>query len=238
MSLNGRVESQLVLLQPKMIFDRHNSRLPHNSLSKTNNNLFAGIGNELHQYVLTASNGTIHRKIDIKFTSKIYGIATLTTPSDRQTPFFVIHAGREIAIGSIDATNTVTIIQKLLINDWISSVRVYPASNQNECRFCALSGHNLAMEFIVSASGAWQIVNKSACVDKCTLYCSYVRGTQWTDTTCFGGNAFGELIIWTVGANGSTRNVLHRLSGHNVSLPVFRDFVVIIKEHTSTFLYP
>lgn len=178
----------------------------------------AGIGNELHQYVLTASNGTVHRKIDIKFASKVYGIATLPTArAAERPPFFVIHAGREIAIASIDAANAVTILQKLLINDWISSVRIYAGSNEDECRFCALSGHNVATEFVVSAAGAWQIANKSACVDKCTLYCSYVLGTQWTDTTCFGGNAFGELIIWTVGVDGSTRDVLHRLSGHNVA---------------------
>lgn len=145
--------------------------------------------------------------------------------AEAKTQFFVVHAGREIAVGTVDIDNNVKILQKLVINDWISSVRLYDASNQDECRFCALSGHNVAMEFVVTATSRWSIVNKSACVDKCTLYCSYILGTEWENTTCFGGNAFGELIIWTVGV-GSARDVLHRLSGHNVNIYLenFYDF--------------
>lgn len=140
----------------------------------------------------------------------------MNATSERKAQYFVIHAGREIAIGTVDAENTVNIVQKLVSDDWISSIQLYEPTNDDECRFCALSGHNLAMEFTISINKAWKILNKSACVDKCTLYCSYIQGTKWRNTICFGGNAFGELIIWAVGLNGSTQDVLHRLSGHNV----------------------
>lgn len=152
----------------------------------------------------------------------------MNAASGRKSPFFVIHAGREIAIGTVDTNNTVNIIQKLVSDDWISSVHLYEATNDDACRFCALTGHNLAMEFTVSIKKAWAILKRSACADKCTLYCSYIRGTQWRNTICFGGNAFGELIIWEVGLNGSTQDVLHRLSGHNVRNSSTRKQIVFI----------
>lgn len=163
---------------------------------------------------MNESGETIHRQFEFGFASKIYGISS----SNANSKFIVINAGREAAICIVDINNDLKFIKKLSLNDWISSVHVYESIENDKISFCMASGHSVATEFKVNIQSEYEIINKSVCKDKCTLYCSYITGNQWADTTIFGGNAFGECIIWTVGENGSTCDILHRLSGHNVNL--------------------
>lgn len=162
----------------------------------------------------------MHRQFDFGFSSKIYGITSTNNEIYSNSKFIVIHAGREAAICIANINNDFKIIKKLSLKDWISSAHVYESMG-SEVSFCIVSGHSIATEFKVDIHSEFKIINRSACEDKCTLYCSYITGKRWADTTIFGGNAFGELIIWTVGGNGSTREILHRLSGHNVSVEHF-----------------
>lgn len=170
-----------------------------------------GVGNELHQYYyLDSSNLTVHRKISLNFRSKIYGI------SSSNSQFVVVHGGRELAVFLLTVDKHLKLISRLTLNDWISSIKVYSPTSSEEVSFCVVSAHSVASQFIVNINGKWRIEHKASCTDKCTLYCSFIIGDEWTETTIFGGTASGELIIWNANGNGSQREVLHRLSGHNV----------------------
>lgn len=116
--------------------------------------------------------------------------------------------------------NKINIIKTLSLNDWISSVHVYKSelSESDQISFCVLSAHSVATEIEINQQGDWKVLNRSSCIDKCTLYCSKIVGDRWLETVIFGGNAFGELIVWTVGKDSQPRNVIHRLTGHNVSI--------------------
>lgn len=116
--------------------------------------------------------------------------------------------------------NEINIIKTLSLNDWISSVHVYKSelSESDQISFCVLSAHSVATEIEINQQGDWKVLNRSSCIDKCTLYCSKIVGDRWLETVIFGGNAFGELIVWTVGKDSQPRNVIHRLTGHNVSI--------------------
>lgn len=166
---------------------------------------------------MNESGETVHRQFDFGFSSKIYGITSTNNEIHSNPKFIVINAGREAAICIANIHNDLKIIKKLSLNDWISSAHVYESIESDKVSFCMVSGHSIATEVKVDIHSKCKIINRSACEDKCTLYCSYITGNRWADTTIFGGNAFGELIIWTVGENESTREILHRLSGHNVN---------------------
>lgn len=177
-----------------------------------------GIGNELHQYYTDVENKTIHRQINLNFKTKIYGITSLPLNKDADTYYVVVYAGRDAAVLSVTSENEVNVVKKLSLGDWISSIRLYKLNKCDRISFCVLSAHSVATEIEVNDSGEYEILNSSSCIDKVTLYCSMILGDKWLDTTLFGGTAFGELIIWTVGDSAHPRNVIHRLAGHNVTV--------------------
>lgn len=158
----------------------------------------------------------------LNFRSKIYGISTFDGHNTTTPKFVVAYGGREVAILLLTSDNHLKLLTCLALNDWISSIRVYEPTSNDEVSFCTVSGHSVASEFNVNLMGKWNTQNKASCTDKCTLYCSFITGNRWNETTIFGGTAFGELIIWTANGNDSTREVIHRLPGHNV-----RDFFVV-----------
>lgn len=146
--------------------------------------------------------------------SKIYGISCDDeTNGDKH---IVIHGGREIVVANLNVNNDFKIIKRLTLNNWISSVHLYKTVTDDEITVCALTAHNVALEIIIKLDGKWRIKNKQSCTDKCTLYCSLIIGNHWQNTTIFGGNAFGELIIWNIVDSMGPCEILHRLSGHNV----------------------
>lgn len=132
-----------------------------------------------------------------------------------------MYGGKELAILKLTNEIEIELVSRVTINDWINAVRIYDPINddedQNQVRFCVLTSHSIALELEANANGNWTIGNKSGCIDKCTLYCSLVVGKKWSTTTILGGTALGELIIWSVKHNCMAQEVIHRLSGHNVS---------------------
>lgn len=182
---------------------------------------YLGVGNELHQYYVDSKNTTIHRKICLKFRCKIYGISKCNEPTvERSSSFVVVYGGRQLAILILSPDNHLKLIKTLSLNDWISSIQVYKSElapeKESEVSFCVVSAHSVASEFKINTNGDWSIVNKASCVDKCTLYSSVIIGDGWSKITVFGGTAFGELIIWKAHGDGMSREVLQRLTGHNV----------------------
>lgn len=123
-----------------------------------------------------------------------------------------------MAIFILDIEKQLKLIKHLTLNDWISSICVYEPISPDEISFCVVSAHSVASEFNVNTDGKWRIEHKKSCSDKCTLYCSFIMGKNWSDTTIFGGTAFGELIVWQTAVESSQQlaSVLHRVSGHNV----------------------
>lgn len=157
-------------------------------------------------------------QLNLEFKSKIYGIRSLSdASSENVSRFVVVYGGKELAILSKVGEPNVEVLQYLALSDWISTVHIYEPTETATFRFCVLTSHSLAMEIDVDESGAWKMVNRAASVDKSTLYCSMVLGTQWSSTTVFGGTALGELIVWQVKSGDVAREIIHRVSGHNVS---------------------
>lgn len=160
--------------------------------------------------------------MDLNIRSKIYGIVCFHDERlPRQTPtaaqFIVVYGGREMAVFTLGMNRQLKFIKQLTLNDWISSVCVYEPIAQDVISFCVVSAHSVASDIRVNIDGEWRIEHKKSCSDKCTLYCSLIIGKNWTETTIFGGTAFGELIIWQTNGNEQQSSaVLHRVSGHNV----------------------
>lgn len=178
-----------------------------------------GIGNELQQYRIKSPNETHHTQLNLNFKSKIYGFHCLSDASSEEpSPFVIVYGGKELAILTNVGQSDVKIVQCLALSDWCSTAHVYETHEATSIRFCALTSHSCAMEIEANSSGAWNIVNRSASVDKSTLYCSRIIGRKWSTTIVFGGTALGELIIWSVKSDDFVRQVIHRVSGHNVSI--------------------
>lgn len=157
-------------------------------------------------------------QLNLKFKSKIYGICSLSDASwEKQSRFAVVYGGKELAILTNLGTPNVEVVRCLQVSDWISTVHIYELIDGVTLRFCLLTSHSLAMEMELNESSVWKTANRSASMDKSTLYCSKVLGTNWSTTIVFGGTALGELIIWSVKSGDLAREIIHRVSGHNVS---------------------
>lgn len=172
----------------------------------------------MHQYCIDPTGKTHHVQLNLEFASKIYGICSLSDAS-REEPsrFVIVYGGRELAILTNVGKSDVKILQCLALQDWISTLHIYEPTQDASTRFCVVTSHSFAMEIEADELGAWKILNRSASVDKSTLYCSKVLGADWASTTVFGGTALGELIVWSVQNEDVAREVIHRVSGHNVS---------------------
>lgn len=160
--------------------------------------------------------------MSLNFRYKIYGIACyhdeISSELSNKSQFIVVYGGREVAIFILHTDKRLQFVKHLTLYDWISSVRVYKPIASDLISFCTVSAHSVASQFNVNVDGNWKIEHKRSCEDKCTLYSSFIMGESWTNTTIFGGTAFGELIIWKTNEDGEQQlaKVLHRVSGHNV----------------------
>lgn len=136
----------------------------------------------------------------LNFRCKIYGIACFddenSNQSSKSAQFIVAYGGREAAIFILNIDKQLKFIKHLTLNDWISSIRVYEPILPDAISFCVVSAHSVASEFNVNADGKWRIEHVKTCQDTCTLYCSFIMGKSWMETTIFGGTAFGELVVW------------------------------------------
>lgn len=173
----------------------------------------------MHQYCIESTDKTHHAHLNLNFKSKIFGIRSLSNAtSENPSRFVVVYGGKELAILKNVGEPNVELVQCLALNDWISTVHIYESTDETTIRCCVLTSHSFAMEIEANDSGGWEILNRSASVDKSTLYCSMLMGAHWSATIVFGGTALGELIIWSTKSGDLARDIIHRISGHNVSL--------------------
>lgn len=98
-------------------------------------------------------------------------------------------------------------IQKLILNDWISCVKVYDSNN-----LLIVTGHNVAIELEIDTNNQVEIRQIVACEDNSTLYCAKIEGISYDTSLIFSGTALGELVLW----NPKKTNILYRIAAHNV----------------------
>lgn len=178
--------------------------------------MFPGVGSVLHFY---RSNGT-GTKINLNFRSKIFGICSSSgAESIKTSPLALVYGGREFALVRIQGEECkLELIKSFPCEDWVNSIHLYDECGGDSLRLCLLTSHNSAFELLIQSNGHLETLNRSGCVDKCTLYSSLVSGESWEKTTVCGSNAFGELIIWNVHGGCLDAEVLVRLKAHNVNL--------------------
>lgn len=177
-----------------------------------------GVGNQLHYYhsenAATGDCAPVVVLADV-LVEHIHGISVVPIASGHHR--IVCHGGKEI-VQLVLHGNHLTRCQPnktIHINDWISSIHLY----ENADELAVLTAHGVAvrmrLDWMEVDDG--RIVDTANCPDKSTLYCSLIleEGNGWTETTFFGGTAFGELIVWRC-LDGSPVVQL-RMDCHNVS---------------------
>lgn len=116
------------------------------------------------------------------------------------------------------------------VSDWISSVSLLSPTE-----LCLLTSHGVAVLLHRSTEKPteWSMIDKCACDDGSTLYCSTLSGQQWDRLVCFTGTALGLLLIWRV-AGDNRGKVLERISAHNgVIFSIACDFAAGLLTTTS-----
>lgn len=78
---------------------------------------------------------------------------------------------------------------------------------------CVLTAHSVLLR-ISQVETSFNILDKLSSVDKSTLYCSHLVGSNWEDLIVLGGNAFGEVLIWKTLITLEKVPLLHRISAH------------------------
>lgn len=178
-----------------------------------------GVGNCIRYIHLDNNGNTIEQYLKLNFRSKIFGLCWKQIAGNIH--HIVAYGGRDLAILELNQ-NQLTIIQTIQFCDWINSIRLYENATNTICdsfEFCVLSSHSVAHRLQANnAEKTWNLLTKSGCIEKSTLYCSRIIGTDWENTKIFGGTALGELIIWSVKSDCLSCEVYHRLSGHNVHI--------------------
>ncbi|ETN61500.1 hypothetical protein AND_006841 [Anopheles darlingi] len=190
-------------------------------------NVLVAIGNRLAFLYLDANGDTQQTFAAVpRLLDKIHGIvACLVTDSTYQ---IVFHAGPEAYSTIVDCSthsfSECTRIEvredvqplpvphiRRRVSDWISSVSLLSPT-----QLCLLTSHGVAVLLHRSAENPteWSMIDKCACDDGSTLYCSTLSGQQWERLVCFTGTALGLLLIWRV-AGDNRGKVLERISAHN-----------------------
>ena len=78
-----------------------------------------------------------------------------------------------------------------------------------------LTSHGIAIKCKFTTTGI-EIVKTVSSSEISFLYCSLIHGSSWSQSVFFGGTALGEISIWQID-EADTVNIMHRVSGHNVS---------------------
>uniref|UniRef100_A0A2M4CU43 tRNA (34-2'-O)-methyltransferase regulator WDR6 n=1 Tax=Anopheles darlingi TaxID=43151 RepID=A0A2M4CU43_ANODA len=190
-------------------------------------NVLVAIGNRLAFLYLDANGDTQQTFAAVpRLLDKIHGIvACLVTDSTYQ---IVFHAGPEVYSTIVDCSthsfSECTRIEvredvqplpvphiRRRVSDWISSVSLLSPT-----QLCLLTSHGVAVLLHRSAENPteWSMIDKCACDDGSTLYCSTLSGQQWERLVFFTGTALGLLLIWRV-AGDNRGKVLERISAHN-----------------------
>ncbi|XP_050087383.1 WD repeat-containing protein 6 [Anopheles aquasalis] len=209
-------------------------------------NVLAAIGNRLILLHLDA-NGTTQRTFAVvpSLLDKIHGI--VACPLTESTYQVVFHAGPAVYNTVVDCSthsfSECTRIEvredvqplpvphiRRRVSDWISSVSLLSPTE-----LCLLTSHGVAVLLHRSTEKPteWSMIDKCACEDGSTLYCSTLSGQQWDRLVCFTGTALGLLLIWRV--TGDNRGkVMERKSAHNgVIFSIACDFTAGVLTTTS-----
>lgn len=170
---------------------------------------FSGIGNKLKHFRVADGKWTI-LNYDLKFQDKIHGIVF----SNDGTGTICVHGGRFLAI--CELSDQFRILAQCKLNDVISSAIINASDNST---VDLVTTYNVAVQLRSNEGKRIEIVKKSVCEERSTLYCSHIRfgdsiGT-WTNIRIFGGTALGEVLIWSPDSSGQSR-ISYRFSNPRV----------------------
>ncbi|XP_011191052.2 WD repeat-containing protein 6 isoform X2 [Zeugodacus cucurbitae] len=159
--------------------------------------ILTGVGNELHLHLPKSSKSLV---LAHKLRAKVHGIADVLLKSGTSNEGrIIIHGEKECMLMQYiyeEYEYTFKELSHFRLTDWISSARFL--LNPNE--FVLLTSHSVVLRFKYEENAgqgnSCKVTAKSSSSDKSTLYCSHIRGRIFEDLVIFGGNAFGELLIW------------------------------------------
>lgn len=137
---------------------------------------------------------------DLQFQDKIHGIVSVNNGTSK----ICVYGGRFLAI--CELTDRFCIIGQCKLNDVISSATINPSDDRT---LDVVTTYNVVVQLRLNEGKIFDIVRKSVCEERSTLYCSHIRygdsiGT-WTNTRIFGGTALGEVLIWSPDSSGKSR---------------------------------
>lgn len=179
---------------------------------------FPGVGNQLKHFCTSSSGTTTVRWYDFRFRDKIHGIHTVCVESSWKIWIF---GGRYLALCELnpDKDNDIRLIARSKLSDVVSSV----AFVQNKT-LDVVTTYNVALRVQLNEENHLEIVQKSVCEERSTLYCSHIVHDDvdgdWEKVLVFGGTAFGEVLIWRPHESGKSV-ISYRFATSRVSFPVY-----------------
>ncbi|XP_014102487.2 tRNA (34-2'-O)-methyltransferase regulator WDR6 isoform X1 [Bactrocera oleae] len=159
--------------------------------------ILSGVGNELHLHSPKVSKCLVLAQ---KLRAKVHGIAdVLLKNAASNEGRIIVHGEKECMLMQYvydEYEYTFRELSHFRLTDWISSAQFL----QNPNEFVLLTAHSVVLRFLYEETPqlkySCKIIAKSSSNEKSTLYCSHMRGRTCEELVIFGGNAFGELLIW------------------------------------------
>lgn len=179
------------------------------------NRFFPGVGNKLiHRSVGGESREVCY---DFKFRDKIHGIETFR---DGDYWKICVYGGRYLAICELlpkeENTDKIKLISKCRLTDVISSAKICPGDYRI---LDLITTYNVALRMRLNEDNKWEVVRKSVCEERSTLYCSHIsyeeESGEWCKMRLFGGTALGEVVFWRPEESGKSR-ISYRFSNPRV----------------------
>lgn len=179
---------------------------------------FPGVGNKLKHFC-TSSSGTTTTVLwyDFRFRDKIHGIHTAYVENSWKIWIF---GGRYLALCELypDKDNEIRLIARSKLSDVISSVAFVHYKTLD-----VVTTYNVALRVQLNDANRLEIVRKSVCEERSTLYCSHIVHDDvdgdWEQVLVFGGTAFGEVLIWRPHGSGKSA-ISYRFATSRVSSPI------------------
>ncbi|XP_054728033.1 WD repeat-containing protein 6 [Anastrepha obliqua] len=159
--------------------------------------LITGVGNELHLHTPKTSERLV---LSQRLRAKVHGIVDMPMKiACRDQGRLIVHGEKECLLLQYDCIEEKYTFKELWhfqLTDWISSAGFLQDPNE----FILLTSHSVVLHILYDENaekgGVCKVVAKSSSNDKSTLYCSRIHGKTLEELVIFGGNAFGELLIW------------------------------------------
>uniref|UniRef100_A0A336LEW1 tRNA (34-2'-O)-methyltransferase regulator WDR6 n=1 Tax=Culicoides sonorensis TaxID=179676 RepID=A0A336LEW1_CULSO len=155
------------------------------------NELFAGLGNQLQYFYVDEKLQTIRKICSIRTKYKISNIIINRLAENIQ---IVASAGSDLLVTCLE-NHEFVIKFTLKINDWINAIH-FNASKPDILHL--VTAHNRASAISLDFSKKnGLILKRSRCQEISTAYASLIYGDSWKNLLFLAGTAFGELIIWS-----------------------------------------